>query len=150
MADDYATKDLKCSFCGKDQNEVRKLIAGPKVFICDECVDLCIDIIADETESPEEEPSPPPISTTPGESFMPEVVAHYADTNVAADSTLDNDGVDWMCEGCGWRLRLKPSATPPMDHSEQVPLGVMGGPYRELPRLELVPRCPNPEWKRFP
>ena len=150
MADDNATKDLKCSFCGKDQNEVRKLIAGPKVFICDEYVDLCIDIIADETESPRDDVSPPPISTTAGESFMPEVVTHYADTNVAADYTIASDGVDWMCEGCGWRLRLKPGAHPPMTHSEQVPLGVMGGPYRELPRLELVPRCPNPEWKRFP
>ena len=37
-----------CSFCGKSQDEVRKLIAGPKVYICDECIDLCNDIIADE------------------------------------------------------------------------------------------------------
>src|SRR5260370_349752 len=36
---------LYCSFCGKSQHEVRKLIAGPTVFICDECVELCIDII---------------------------------------------------------------------------------------------------------
>ena len=36
---------LFCSFCGKNQNEVKKLIAGPTVFICDECVDLCTDII---------------------------------------------------------------------------------------------------------
>ena len=34
-----------CSFCGKSQHEVRKLIAGPTVFICDECVELCMDII---------------------------------------------------------------------------------------------------------
>ena len=39
---------LCCSFCGKDQREVRKLIAGPTVFICDECVDLCADIIREE------------------------------------------------------------------------------------------------------
>ena len=38
-------KLLYCSFCGKSQHEVRKLIAGPSVFICDECVDVCIDII---------------------------------------------------------------------------------------------------------
>jgi ATP-dependent Clp protease ATP-binding subunit ClpX len=45
---------LRCSFCNKDQNDVRKLIAGPTVFICDECVDVCNDIIADDrrTESP--------------------------------------------------------------------------------------------------
>ena len=36
---------LYCSFCGKSQHEVRKLIAGPTVFICDECVELCMDII---------------------------------------------------------------------------------------------------------
>lgn len=43
-------KLLYCSFCGKSQNEVRKLIAGPSVFICDECVDLCNDIIREESE----------------------------------------------------------------------------------------------------
>ena len=39
---------LYCSFCGKSQHEVRKLIAGPSVFICDECVSLCNDIIEEE------------------------------------------------------------------------------------------------------
>ena len=37
-------KLLYCSFCGKSQHEVKKLIAGPSVFICDECVELCMDI----------------------------------------------------------------------------------------------------------
>jgi ATP-dependent Clp protease ATP-binding subunit ClpX len=44
-------KLLYCSFCGKSQNEVRKLIAGPSVFICDECVDLCNDIIREEADA---------------------------------------------------------------------------------------------------
>ena len=42
---------LYCSFCGKSQHEVRKLIAGPTVFICDECVELCMDIIKEENKS---------------------------------------------------------------------------------------------------
>ncbi|PYN54638.1 MAG: ATP-dependent Clp protease ATP-binding subunit ClpX [Candidatus Rokuibacteriota bacterium] len=41
---------LRCSFCGKSQNDVRKLIAGPTVYICDECIELCNDIIAEEWE----------------------------------------------------------------------------------------------------
>ena len=41
---------LKCTFCGKSQNDVRKLIAGPTVYICDECIELCNDIIAEEWE----------------------------------------------------------------------------------------------------
>ena len=45
-----STKILYCSFCGKSQHEVRKLIAGPSVFICDECVELCNDIIREELE----------------------------------------------------------------------------------------------------
>lgn len=49
--DDTTTEDLKhCSFCGKSQQEVPKLIAGPSVYICDECVDLCNEIIKDEFE----------------------------------------------------------------------------------------------------
>src|SRR6516164_6486343 len=42
---------LYCSFCGKSQHEVRKLIAGPNVFICNECVELCMDIIREEDKS---------------------------------------------------------------------------------------------------
>ncbi|MFY7697498.1 MAG: ATP-dependent Clp protease ATP-binding subunit ClpX [Legionella sp.] len=60
-------KVLYCSFCGKSQHEVKKLIAGPSVFVCDECVDLCNDIIREETQSVEEQspsslPSPKEIS----------------------------------------------------------------------------------------
>ena len=43
-------KQLKCSFCGKGQEQVKRLIAGPGVYICDECIELCSDIIADEAE----------------------------------------------------------------------------------------------------
>ena len=48
------SKLLYCSFCGKSQDEVKKLIAGPSVFICDECVDLCNDIIKEEIQDAEE------------------------------------------------------------------------------------------------
>ena len=47
---DDRSGSLVCSFCGKSQDEVRKLIAGPTVYICDECIDLCNDIIAEECE----------------------------------------------------------------------------------------------------
>ena len=50
-------KLLFCSFCGKNQNEVRRLIAGPSVYICDECVDLCNDIISEEAQTNESESS---------------------------------------------------------------------------------------------
>jgi len=43
------TSKLRCSFCGKGQNEVKKLIAGPSVYICNECVDICVEIIIDHT-----------------------------------------------------------------------------------------------------
>ena len=63
-------KLLYCSFCGKSQHEVRKLIAGPSVFICDECVDLCNDIIREEVQEEtgdsgdERLPKPQEIKTT--------------------------------------------------------------------------------------
>ena len=55
MSDDKSNtgdngKLLYCSFCGKSQHEVRKLIAGPSVFVCDECVELCNDIIREEVQ----------------------------------------------------------------------------------------------------
>ncbi|MCJ8313765.1 MAG: ATP-dependent Clp protease ATP-binding subunit ClpX [Saccharospirillaceae bacterium] len=62
MSDDKKDKQddgklMYCSFCGKSQHEVRKLIAGPSVFICDECVDLCNDIIREEFQDKEPESS---------------------------------------------------------------------------------------------
>ena len=56
--------ELSCSFCGKSQKEVRKLIAGPTVYICDECIGLCNDIIAEESER-EQNPETPATIPTP-------------------------------------------------------------------------------------
>src|SRR6516225_3831151 len=51
VGDSNSKNTLYCSFCGKSQREVRKLIAGPTVFICDECVELCMDILREENKS---------------------------------------------------------------------------------------------------
>ncbi|MDF2532699.1 MAG: ATP-dependent Clp protease ATP-binding subunit clpX, partial [Clostridia bacterium] len=48
MAKFEEKKQLKCSFCGKNQEQVRRLIAGPGVYICDECIELCQEIIDEE------------------------------------------------------------------------------------------------------
>jgi ATP-dependent Clp protease ATP-binding subunit ClpX len=64
--DDKKGKLLYCSFCGKSQHEVRKLIAGPSVFICDECVELCNDIIREEIEE-SSSPNKPTELPTPRE-----------------------------------------------------------------------------------
>ena len=83
---------LYCSFCGKSQHEVRKLIAGPTVFICDECVELCMDIIKEENKSSlvkhqDGVPSPKEISCDDyviGQRFAKEILSvavhnHYKD-----------------------------------------------------------------------
>ena len=57
MVDELNTDKLNCSFCGKAQNEVKKLIAGPSVYICNECVDLCNDIIEEEIKIDDETPN---------------------------------------------------------------------------------------------
>ncbi len=58
MAGKMAGNDVHCSFCGKSQRQVRKLIAGPNdIFICDECIEICEDILAEELEDTEEEMS---------------------------------------------------------------------------------------------
>src|SRR5437773_263644 len=64
--------EIRCSFCGKNQDEVRKIIAGPTVYICDECIDLCNDIIEEEvdqqgTERNSSQASPAESSNTSGE-----------------------------------------------------------------------------------
>jgi len=65
--DNKADKLLYCSFCGKSQHEVRKLIAGPSVFVCDECVELCNEIIREEAEDVETEAAREAAYPTPQE-----------------------------------------------------------------------------------
>jgi hypothetical protein len=138
---------LVCSFCGKDQDHVRKLIAGPTVFICDECVDLCNDIIAEEVadevgDSAETTPAGPNLVT-------PRVVTRYADREVRTPTVAAVDTVYWVCEGCGWKLGLKPGTTPPASHSEEIDLGTWPGPLREPPQRGLVSACANPKWQKI-
>ncbi len=64
---------LRCSFCGKNRDEVRKLIAGPTVYICDECIDLCNDIIAEEWEEERAEVS----SKLPKPAEIKKILDHY-------------------------------------------------------------------------
>ena len=76
-------KTLYCSFCGKSQHEVKKLIAGPSVFICDECIDLCNEIIRDELPSTEAGREARGDLPTPSEiSFQPRLVVAI-DTSVS-------------------------------------------------------------------
>lgn len=65
--------DLVCSFCGKSQDEVKKLIAGPTVYICDECIELCNDIIAEEFEKEEAAK----LSTVPKPTEIKEAIDDY-------------------------------------------------------------------------
>ena len=55
MTDTKDQKKLHCSFCGKNQDEVKKLIAGPSVYICNECVDLCNDCLLYTSPSPRDQ-----------------------------------------------------------------------------------------------
>ena len=95
---------LYCSFCGKSQHEVRKLIAGPTVFICDECVELCMDIIKEENKSSiikhqDGVPSPKEICTVLddyviGQKFAKEILSvavhnHYKRLNHETKSNKD-------------------------------------------------------------
>ena len=52
------TKPVRCSFCGKTQDQVRRIIAGPGVYICDECIELCQEIVQEEFEVESNEPEP--------------------------------------------------------------------------------------------
>jgi ATP-dependent Clp protease ATP-binding subunit ClpX len=91
---------LVCSFCGKDQDHVRKLIAGPKVFICDECVDLCNDILEKEVSADVATDSAE--STAVGPNLVtPRVVTRYVDEAVKPSSVAAVDTIYWICEGCG-------------------------------------------------
>ncbi|MFY8125496.1 MAG: ATP-dependent Clp protease ATP-binding subunit ClpX [Hydrogenophaga sp.] len=89
MADKKATsgeKALFCSFCGKSQHEVKKLIAGPSVFICDECIDLCNDIIRDEL--PATEVAKPKTDDLPTPALIKENLDNYVIGQATAKRAL--------------------------------------------------------------
>ncbi len=104
---DNSSPDCNCSFCGKNQDEVKKLIAGPDVFICDECIDLCNEILQDESASDGEEADAQRITLKPieinqhldeyviGQDYAKKVLSvavhnHYK----RIDAPLDDDDVE--------------------------------------------------------
>ncbi len=71
---------LRCSFCGKSQNEVKKLIAGPTVYICNECIDICIEIISDDAQQEAAASRPPLPKPTEIKEFLDEYVIGQEET----------------------------------------------------------------------
>ncbi len=71
---------LRCSFCGKSQNEVKKLIAGPTVYICNECIDICIEIISDDAQQEAAAARPPLPKPADVKTFLDEYVIGQEDT----------------------------------------------------------------------
>lgn len=71
---------LRCSFCGKSQNEVKKLIAGPTVYICNECIDICIEIISDDAQQEAAATRPPLPRPTEIKTFLDEYVIGQEET----------------------------------------------------------------------
>ncbi len=71
---------LRCSFCGKSQNEVKKLIAGPTVYICNECIDICIEIISDDAQQEAAATRPPLPKPLEIKAFLDEYVIGQEET----------------------------------------------------------------------
>jgi GNAT superfamily N-acetyltransferase len=100
-------QNLRCSFCNKSQRDVKKLIAGPNVQICDECVDICIDILSEERKgstaagNPTSEVWPPP--STP-------VRCAFCDMPAPSDDMLPIPKRGLLCPGCVAAIQAEAAA----------------------------------------
>src|SRR2546422_2786127 len=92
---DDRTGNLVCSFCGKSQDEVRKLVAGPSVYVCDECIDLCNDIIAEECDRED-----PQTSITPAGPLAPISACIVCRLPKVATDLLLVPGAGFVCRPC--------------------------------------------------
>lgn len=83
------SKQLRCSFCGKPQDQVRRLVAGPNVYICDECIELCEDIINEEFSAViEEGKNQPSVGSLPRPKEITQVLSDYVIDQESAKKTL--------------------------------------------------------------
>jgi hypothetical protein len=95
--------DLRCSFCKKSQNDVRKLIAGPSVYICDECIEVCQDIIDDDTrlDGAAQVPDQQPAKTIPDRAFSGlALTCSLCRMPVPVDDGLLIESRGALCPGC--------------------------------------------------
>ena len=92
-------KTLHCSFCGKSQNEVKKLIAGRGVYICDECIEVCINIVSDEMHKEEKNAEGGNLSE---DLPTPSKIREFLDQYVI--------GQDYAKKVCRWRFIITISA----------------------------------------
>jgi hypothetical protein len=115
-ATDTAAKELRCTFCGKSQFDVRKLIAGPTAFICDECVTLCVKICKDDKTPPEMGIPAPHAAhltrTAAGDCTNPAFREHCTGTFSQGVTTVvvgqDSDGQLTMTVGSQPTYKLRP------------------------------------------
>ena len=91
---------LRCSFCRKDQNDVRRLIAGPSVFICDECVDACVKIIADEATVKDATVSEPPEAAIVARPITAVVRCSLCGMPAVTEDLLPIPNRGALCPGC--------------------------------------------------
>jgi hypothetical protein len=98
MANRSGWVELRCSFCKK--SEVRKLIAGPSVFICDECVDVCQDIIANDNRLQATDEVEPPLQRTEGAPNGPSVRCTLCGTVAPYKDVIPIQRRGVMCLGC--------------------------------------------------
>lgn len=89
MADSSSKNTLYCSFCGKSQHEVRKLIAGPVVFICDECVGICLEIVGREAL------------------FSEDIAVYFALKEMKAECASEPSGSDMLRRAIGIEIPQK-------------------------------------------
>lgn len=151
MGDDQKDPcDFVCSFCGKEAIAIEGMISSQNgaAHICNECLKVIAEIQWEEVVETATKAQSQDTSLAATRLMQPQIITRFVSEDIHP-LTWSGCGVDWICDGCGWRLRLDLSAQPPEEHSYEIVMGSwLDIRFERIPERKFTTMC-TARWRRL-